>query len=651
MRRRMPWVAVAAALLLLLRDLAGDTVLFGDHLPGTILGIVTFLATAAAIIYYVPKGLAWLGRRLLWRVRRRLVITYLFVGLTPIVLMGLLGLIAAFGISAEGMARLVTVQVDSVIHRSLLGARATAAGLAALPGSPGRRGADGGGPEARAWIEARAAALQESLPGARVRLDPALPEWLHDRTEWSGLTHGPFAVRAVARGSAGGRPFVLLLEVPFGPALVDRLREASGIALAPAGDEWEAAPVSEGADGEAADEKPEVEERLGGSPYMVILPSTDWRTGESGERVAFVLPWSWAEASRQLLGSGLAGQVWRQGLLAIGVVFLGLELLALFAAIWITRAVTGTVHDLHRATEFIDRGDFSHRVRVRSRDQLGELAEAFNGMSAHIESLLRERVERERLQRELEIAAQVQAQLFPRVVPRLLTAELAGGCRAAAGVAGDYFDYLEIEPGLVALALGDVAGKGISAALLMSNMQASLRAQATILAERGALRGAADGAVARMTASINEQMCRSADANRFATLFLALYEDRTRLLRYTNAGHNPPILMQSDGAVDRLVAGGTLVGAFADARYTQAETEIRPGALLIVFSDGISEARNDAGQEYGEERLIQFARKRPDLAADSLRQAIFDEIDSWSGAQERYDDQTLVIARARPAPA
>src|ERR671938_575415 len=133
-------------------------------------------------------------------------------------------------------------------------------------------------------------------------------------------------------------------------------------------------------------------------------------------------------------------------------IFLTLELFALFAAGWMTRAVTGTVHKLYRATEYIKRGDFSHRVHVRSQDQLGELAHAYNDMAADIEALLHERVERERLEREIEIAAEVQAQLFPRAVPALANAAVTAECRAARGVAGDYYDYVEIAPGVVVLA-------------------------------------------------------------------------------------------------------------------------------------------------------------------------------------------------------
>jgi phosphoserine phosphatase RsbU/P len=352
-----------------------------------------------------------------------------------------------------------------------------------------------------------------------------------------------------------------------------------------------------------------------------------------------------------------------------GGVFLTLELLALFAAGWMTRAVTGMVHRLYRATEYIKRGDFSHRVKARSDDQLGELAGAYNDMAANIETLLEERVERERLEREIEIAAEVQAQLFPRRVPELATAEIAAECRAARGVAGDYYDYVAITPGLVALALGDVSGKGISASLVMSNLQASLRAQTTILAERlrvaeravvasvGGQTGELEPpcgvtgsdracAVEEIVASINAHLYQSTEANRFVTLFLALYDDHARGLRYTNAGHNAPVLIRADGRYERLDVGGTVVGAFDFARYEESAVTLAPGDLLLVFSDGISEAQNATGAEYGEQRLIEYARSQRTHTAAELRQAIFTEIEHWSGARERDDDQTVVILKA-----
>ncbi|HYE64875.1 MAG TPA: SpoIIE family protein phosphatase, partial [Pyrinomonadaceae bacterium] len=413
-------------------------------------------------------------------------------------------------------------------------------------------------------------------------------------------------------------------------------------------------------------------ESLGkGTKYPVVLPTTNWFSGESTQNLSFLFDWSWTLASKQLLEGSRPGEVWRQALKFVGITFLALELLALFAAALMTRAVTGTVHRLYHATQLIKRGDFSHRIRVRSHDQLGELAVAFNEMSANIESLMHERVERERLQREVEIAAEVQAQLFPSRVPDLSTVEIAAECRAARGVAGDYYDYVEVASGIVALALGDVSGKGVSASLVMSNLQATLRAQTTITAERlsiaeravavsaGAARGTAqllarvvadadmDGAVSRMTKNINEQLCRSTDADRFATLFLALYEDRTRTLRYTNAGHNAPILVRASGALERLTVGGVIVGAFDWAPYQEASTTLQADDLLVIYSDGISEAAGATGEEYGEERLARFVVEHRTLSADELRRALFDEINAWSGNQERDDDQTLVIVKAR----
>jgi sigma-B regulation protein RsbU (phosphoserine phosphatase) len=227
-----------------------------------------------------------------------------------------------------------------------------------------------------------------------------------------------------------------------------------------------------------------------------------------------------------------------------------------------------------------------------------------------------------------------------------------------------------LPPGLVALALGDVSGKGLSASLVMSNLQASLRAQATILAER--LRAAERAAVAavggdggpevelpcgvtgtdracafeEIVSNINAQLCQSTDSNRFATLFLALYDDRTRSLRYTNAGHNAPFLVRADGAHQRLEAGGTVAGAFDFARYEEAAAALAPGDLLLVFSDGVSEAQNYAGEEYGEQRLLQLALKHRDKSADELRRIIFAAMEAWSGGRERDDDQTVVIVKA-----
>jgi sigma-B regulation protein RsbU (phosphoserine phosphatase) len=739
LRRVMPGVAVTAAVLFLLRMLFGRTWFYGENIIGSLLEFLTFTAIAATAAYYCFKALLWLKRRLLWRVRRRLVITYLFVGLTPIVLFLLLGLLSVFGGSNQAMSRIIAAQFNTTEREVRDNARALADALTRLPTSADAHAL-------QSWLDERAMLLQASLPGARLALwrsasndDAAalghsafapfvseikddnsrgvgsdttptgapLPDWLRERAEWTGLSYMPPAdeqetfsspsIRAMMRGTVNNKPFTLLLVVPVSRALIQQYRTSTGINVRPFflnalltthqsglaltldsddAQKPEAATAPQERDRmienriQRAFRQDQLGEPIGSQFYVVVLPSTNWLSGESRPNLAFLFDWSWALAGKQFLGGGQPGELWWQAFKYVGLVFLVLELLALFAAVWMTRAVTGTVHRLYRATDYIKRGDFSHRVRVRSRDQLGELAESFNDMSANIESLLHERVERERLEREVEIAAEVQAQLFPRSVPPLSTVEISADCRAARGVAGDYYDYIEVTPGLVALAVGDVAGKGVSASLVMSNLQAALRAQTTITAERlniaeravsvsaggaggtGSLLAhvvadaAIDGALARMATNINRQLCRSTEANRFATLFLALYEDETHILRYTNAGHNAPLLARADGHIEELSAGGIMVGAFDWATYEEVSTRLQPGDVLVIYSDGITEAENASGEEYGAGRLMKLVLDERQLHAAELRQAIFDEVDEWSGAQERDDDQTLVIVRA-----
>lgn len=757
LRRVMPRVALAAGALFVLRLLLNQSGLY-ETTFGSFFRVLVLLVVGCTIAYYGLKILVRLKRKLLWRVRRRLIITYLFVGLTPIILLLILGFLAALGSGSQAMAKVVTVQVSATTRQARESARMLADAVLKLPPDSAA-----GARDTQLWLDERTAALRASLPGARVDVwrgaagDAAgqlghgaeahltsgveddstrgvgvvadtpgapLPVWLRGREEWSGVSYlpppessesafGTPSLRALARRTEDGRSAVVLVSVPFCRALFEQYRETTGVNLHPffLGAEDTGIRQSGGRvelQGDA-DRSAQREGQEGGIVtynrdgrrtvvdfrqdqfgetlpgwYPVFLQATNWTNGADSPRWAFMLDWSWEAVGRQFWSDTVFGQVWWQVLYGAAITFLVLELLALFSAAWMTRAVTGTVHKLYQATEFIKRGDFSHRIRTSSRDQLGELALAFNDMSADIELLLTDRVERERLEREIEIAHEVQAQLFPRSVPRLATAEITGECRAARGVAGDYYDYIEIAPGLIAFALGDVSGKGVSASLVMSNLQATLRAQAAIISERLRLTGAgmpaaaasATGggpvalkgmdvetetgqtprgvtgvdtrrAVSNMTQSINTQLCSSTEGNRFATLFLALYDDRAGALRYTNAGHNPPALIRAGGDIEQLTDGGMMVGAFDWAQFEEAETTLGEGDLLLVFSDGLSEAQNLAGEEYGEQRLIEFAAARRDLSAEELRSAIFEEVNSWAGGAERDDDQTLVILKAR----
>lgn len=247
-----------------------------------------------------------------------------------------------------------------------------------------------------------------------------------------------------------------------------------------------------------------------------------------------------------------------------------------------------------------------------------------------------EAVERERLSRELEIAREVQQRLLPQTLPVIEGLDYAGICRAALGVGGDYYDFLALPDGNLGLAIGDVSGKGVPAALLMASLQASLRGLA--------ISGSAD--LAALMSNLNRLICDATEDHRFATFFYGQYEPRTRRLTYVNAGHDPPMLFRG-AEVIRLETGGMIVGWLPSAVYTQQTLELEPGDLLVAFTDGVSEAQNADRQEWGERRLIDAVSRARGLPAGDLLRHILAAADAFAAGAPQFDDMTLVAARVR----
>ena len=237
---------------------------------------------------------------------------------------------------------------------------------------------------------------------------------------------------------------------------------------------------------------------------------------------------------------------------------------------------------------------------------------------------------------DMEIAREVQARLFPQMMPPLETLEYAGGCIQARDVGGDYYDFLDLGPGRVGIVLADISGKGISGALLMANLQANLRSQYAVALEdlRGLLR------------SVNRLFYENTPDNCYATLFFGDYDDSGRRLRYVNCGHNPPLLLRAGGKLERLAATATVLGLFFDWNCTVGEATLHPGDMLVVYTDGISEAPDSSGEQFGEARLIDAVRRGPHLPPSALLASIQAAVQQFSGGV-RADDLTMVLGRAR----
>jgi len=246
-----------------------------------------------------------------------------------------------------------------------------------------------------------------------------------------------------------------------------------------------------------------------------------------------------------------------------------------------------------------------------------------------------ERLEAERrLTQELEIAKQVQAKLFPQKLPQLKTLQYAGCCIQARDVGGDYYDFLSLGRERLALVIADTSGKGIGAALLMANLQANLRSQSAI----------ALGQPQRFLRSVNQLFYENTTESAYATLFFAEYNDKTRLLRYANCGHHAPVLLSNNG-VERLDSTCTVLGLFKEWRCSIAERQLLPGDILALYTDGVTEAFNHSGEEFGEQRLIEALQRNRERPSQALLAAIVDEVQQFSSREVQHDDITLVVAK------
>jgi phosphoserine phosphatase RsbU/P len=264
------------------------------------------------------------------------------------------------------------------------------------------------------------------------------------------------------------------------------------------------------------------------------------------------------------------------------------------------------------------------------------------GLTLEVAELVRtladQAAHRERMNREIEIAREVQQRLFPQSIPCIPGVDLAGRCRPALEVGGDYYDLIEMEGGHLGFAIGDVSGKGISAALIMASLRASLRG--LIIDDPGDL--------ARMMQKVSQLVYEASSSSRYATFFFATLNPRTREFRYVNAGHNPPVLVkQASGALLRLEDGGPVVGMLPFANYEAQSVTLEPGDLLIAYTDGISEAMTADDEEWGETRMLAAVPPQPSVPAVDILDEIFLAADAFTAGAEQHDDMTLLVMKVK----
>ena len=606
------------------------------------------LLTFAAFVLGMAEAFKWLAfaiKRLIWRLRYRLLVAYLLIAVVPILLIFVLIGLGAWIFTGQVASYLVSTELDRVTTALMEPAR----GLAWTP------------PEFRAqaarWL---APAYSNSYPGFEIiirdssvwrypeasKVEPPPAGWgdvsglvrkdgtLHI---WAHAVHDSTDVTMLVpmTGKILGRLVPNLGELSFHQGKTGRAERLPDGGAPPT-----RVPLSEGVfDREV--------------PYAAPMQVGVWESSGAFQRDSLFLVTRYSAVLRTVFGQS----EWRPGetagslivglFIAVLFVFAAVELVALVIGVRLTRSITRAVDSLYQGTQRIRAGDFSNRIEVRGGDQLAELSDSFNQMTRNLERLLEVAKEKERLQSEIEIAREVQNQLFPKSLPASKTLELAAMCVPARLVSGDYYDYMNLEASSLAFAIGDVSGKGISAALLMATVQSTMRTQLRAGRELEAAAGGGQGifpSTATLVSRLNQQLFAFTPPEKFATFYFALYDDTTGWMTYTNAGHPPPILVR-DGAASRLEVTGTVVGAFPFTEYGESSVRLEPGDLLVCFTDGITEPENEFGEMFGEDRLTDLVVKHAASGYEKIIAAVMESVRHWTGTPELQDDMTLLLAR------
>ncbi len=394
-----------------------------------------------------------------------------------------------------------------------------------------------------------------------------------------------------------------------------------------------------------------------------LFDVVDWQTGKKQAGGIGVVTRPSMLYSTLFASLGDKFLVIRDILFTIAVFFGLIEIVALYIGIRLSRSMTASVAELYRATVHVNQGDLSHRIQFRGRDQMAALGMSFNSMTASLAKLIEEQKEKQRLENELSIAYEVQELLFPRQVTDLPSLQVHGVCVPARTVSGDYYDFIPLGSDRLMLAVGDISGKGISAALLMATVHAFVRAYS--LEPEMALTPASLGygsqedprvyyrgdgstesqvAPAMLMTTLNYQLYRSTPAAKYATMFLGCYDAKARVLTYCNAGHLPPIILRANGEVFRLTVNGTVVGLFDGVSYDESTLVMQTGDIFVAYSDGVTEPENEFG-EFGEERLVELIQEHRHKPLARITEIVAGAVADWIGNVEQPDDITIVLAR------
>lgn len=626
----------------------------------------------------------WARQMVLWRLRHRLIVTYIFIGVIPILLLLLIVTLGSYLLTGQFATYVAISDFHSDLQHLEAGNDSLAAQLRTLSRSrkldtqaAGQLASVSGDdfPQRTVTVWQGEKGFSLTSGGTLIK---NLPANVHDaiKGNFSGFVNDgdTLYLRAVKRYDQDGKPITVISSVPITPELVlSAMSDLGSITLIPPDPKGNLEVPPPGS-------RPAIDKRImaGRVPppayridptftFFTLFSSTDWNTGKSQDCAIGVVTRP-STLYRTLFATlGNKTKVLQYGMLAIAILLGLVELVALYIGIRLTRSVTLAVAELYDGTEHVNRGDLTHRIHIRGRDQMAALEKSFNSMTESLVTLVAEQKQKQRMETELAFAYEVQDLLFPHKFTEIPSLDVYGVCRPARSVSGDYYDFIPIGDDRLMLAVGDISGKGISAALLMATVHAFVRAYSLepALVSPPATSGAGlhphlDGqrsswengashlrpSPGTLLTTLNYQLFRCTPPEKYATMFLGFYDATSRELVYCNAGHLPPILIGRNGTVSRLDTPGMVVGLFDGETYGESSMAMHPGDLFVAFSDGITEPENDS-VEFGEERLIALIQQHRTQPLAEIAAAITNAVLQWIGNAEQPDDITVVLARAR----
>jgi phosphoserine phosphatase RsbU/P len=675
-------IATAFKLIISLIRLAGDLPAFLR-----VLNTAASIGLAFSVLFFVTRLVFLVQRRLLWRVRRKLILSYIFIGVVPTLLIVGFVMLSGWFIAGTVGAYLFRDGYDEVTEKVRLIAEAAALEIDRSPkateetvervqrnGSASLRyptlsivfvPAGPGGPPLVSRGPWEHLQDRANSPGVGPNALPIVPDWVKKRADgFTGATavmsddssHEPeLVIRALVPAGHAKPAGWVIVDLPVDNILLNRLYENTGvkagaIALAP--------PNSDGTVTGAQSDSTESVTGPRLSRFGTSVGRFDTYAWDSGRVVRATASLNFrirdlfsrlAEAQSMVVRGRRLADVLTGGLVIVAVLFLVIQLVALVMGVTLARSITSSVHELFMGTERVRQGDFTHRIKIPTRDQLGELAGSFNQMTGSIENLLLTAAEKKRLEEELRIARQIQMSLLPRGPLDLPGLGVTALCVPAREVGGDYYDFFPLGAGRLGVLIADVAGKGTSAALYMAELKGLVLSLSQIYQSPR-----------QLMIEANRLLATTLDSRSFITMTYAVIDIPNSVMTYARAGHTPLIYLPANGTprAQVLIPNGMVLGLRiegAEARFGELLEEkqipLNTGDVVVFYTDGITEAMNPSSDLFGETRLSRLVEEHGHLDSSELRERILREIEAFVGPADQHDDMTMILIKVLEAEA